>query len=128
VSHFLSNGVARPTALVCEDDAMTRRVVREVLERCGYDVIAGVDNAVDALQLVLDHRPDVLVLDLVLNGMPGEDIIAAVQDSCQTQVIVHTSFDPRLAVKMGARLFASKGNIATLERHLMRVRGIEASA
>jgi DNA-binding NarL/FixJ family response regulator len=107
---------------------MSRRLIREVLDRCGYDVLAGVDNAVDALQLVLDHRPDVLVLDLVLNGMSGEEIIMAIHESCDTKVIVHTSFDPRFAMKMGARLFASKGNVATLEKQLMRVRGIEVPA
>jgi CheY-like chemotaxis protein len=128
VSHFVSNGVARATAVVCDDDPMSRRLVREVLERCGYDVLAGVDNAVDALQLVIDHQPDVLVLDLVLNGMSGEEIIASIRDASDTHVIVHTSYDPSLAVKSGARLFARKGNVAMLEKQLMRVRGIEASA
>lgn len=128
MSHYLSNGVARPTALICDDDAMSRRLVREVLERCGFDVIAGVDNAIDALNLVIDHRPDVLVLDLVLNGMSGEEIIEAIQQASHTHVIVHSSFDPRFAVKSGARLFARKGNLAILEKQLMKLRGIEVSA
>ena len=128
MSHYLSNGVARPTAVVCDDDPLSRRLVREVLERCGYDVLAGVDNAIDALQLCLDHRPEVLVLDLALRGMSGEEIISAIHDTGDTRVIVHSSFDPRFAVKSGARLFARKGNIANLEKQLMKLRGIEVSA
>jgi DNA-binding NarL/FixJ family response regulator len=123
MSHFLSNGVApRPTAVVCDDDPMARRLVREIVERCGFDVLAGVDNAMDALSLVLDHHPVVLVLDLALNGLSGEEIISTVQESSDTQVIVHSSFDPRKAVKSGARLFASKGNIKQLEKLLLKVR------
>jgi DNA-binding NarL/FixJ family response regulator len=107
---------------------MSRRLVREVLERCGYEVLAGVDNAIDALNLVVDHHPDVLVLDLALNGMSGEEIIEAIHEACHTKVIVHTAFDPRFAVKSGARLFARKGNVATLEKQLMKLRGVEVSA
>lgn len=129
MSHFQSEGIAaRPTAVVCDDDAVTRRLVREIVERCGYEVLAGVDNAMEALTLVLDHQPRVLVLDLVLPGISGEEIIAAIQDASDTQVIVHSSFDPRFAVKSGARLFASKGNIAVLERMLLKARGIPVSA
>jgi DNA-binding NarL/FixJ family response regulator len=128
MSHFAAEGGSRPTAIICDDDPLTRRVVREVVERCGYEVLAGVDNAMDALSLVLDHHPDVLVLDLVLPGVSGEEIIAAIQDSTPTKVIVHSSFDPRHAVKSGARLFASKGNSKVLERMLLKVLGAQVSA
>jgi DNA-binding response OmpR family regulator len=127
MSHFLNQDVA-PTAVVCDDDPMARRLVREIVERCGFTVLAGVDNAMDALSLVLDHGPDVLVLDLALNGLSGEEIIAAIQDTTTTKVIVHSSFDPRRAVKNGARLFASKGNVKQLEKMLLKVRSAELSA
>ena len=127
MSHFLSEGVRRATAVICDDDPMTRRLVREIVEGCGYEVLAGVDNAMDALNLVLDHEPDVLVLDSALRGINGEEIIAAIQDSTQTKVIVHSSFDPRQAVKSGARLFASKGNIKNLEKMLLKVRAAQIS-
>jgi DNA-binding NarL/FixJ family response regulator len=129
MSHFLSNGVPpQPTAIICDDDSMTRRLVREVVERCGFEVLAGVDNAMEALHLVLDHQPDVLVLDLVLPGISGEEIISAIQDSTDTKVIVHSAYDPRKAVKSGARLFASKGNVKTLEKMLHKVLGARISA
>jgi len=107
---------------------MTRRLVREVVERCGFQVLAGVETAMEALSLVLDHQPDVLVLDLVLVGMPGEEIIAAIQDTTDTKVIVHSSFDPRHAVKNGARLFASKGNLKSLEKMLLKLVSAQVSA
>jgi len=129
MSHFLSEGVpARPTAVICDDDPMTRRLVREIAARCGYDVVAGVDNAIDALNLVLEHQPEVLVLDLALHGLRGEEIIESILECGSTRVIVHSSYDPRYALKSGARMFASKGNIKVLEKMLLKVIGVEVSA
>ncbi|HVT77565.1 MAG TPA: response regulator [Acidimicrobiales bacterium] len=128
MSHFFNDGEPRPKALICDDDPMIRRLVREVAERCGYDILAGVDNAVDALSLVMEHRPEVLVLDLALPGMGGEEVIAAIQELPGTTVVVHSAHDPRFAVKAGARTFVSKGNVALLEKTLLKVRGAEISA
>ena len=109
------------TAVICDDDRVTRQMVRSVVERAGYTVIAGVDNAMDALNVVLAHQPDVLVLDLVLPGVGGEEIIESIHECCDTKVIVHTAYDPRFAVKRGARLFVSKGQLALLETTLDRI-------
>ena len=128
MSQALNEPELRLTAVICDDDPVSRRLVRGVLERCGFEVLAGVDNAIEALQLVLDHAPDVLILDLALRGMSGEEIIATVHETEETRVIVHSSFDPRLAVLSGARMFARKGNIASLEKQLMKVRAAAVSA
>jgi DNA-binding response OmpR family regulator len=98
-------------------------MVRAIVERAGYQVLAGVDTAMDALNLVMAHQPDVLVLDLALNGMSGEEIIESIRECSETTVIVHSSNDPRFAVKRGARLFVSKGQLAQLEKTLQRVKG-----
>jgi DNA-binding NarL/FixJ family response regulator len=109
------------TAVICDDDRVTRQMVRSVVERAGFTVIAGVDNAMDALNVVLAHQPDVLVLDLVLPGLPGEEIIESIHQCSDTKVIVHTAYDPRFAVKRGARLFVSKGQLKVLEKTLARI-------
>lgn len=96
-------------------------MLRSLVEGAGYSVLAGVDNAMDALKLVVAHRPDVLVLDLVLPGVPGEEIIESIGEVCPTKVIVYSSFDPRRAVKCGARLFVAKGQVTQLEAMLLRI-------
>lgn len=121
MSESVSDGEPRLTAVVCDDDRITRQLVREVVERCGFAVLAGVDNAMDALNLVLSHQPHVIVLDLVLPGIAGEEIIATIHDATDTKVIVHTAHDPRFAVKNGARIFVSKGKVALLEQTLLRI-------
>jgi DNA-binding NarL/FixJ family response regulator len=116
------------TAVICDDDQMTRQLVRGVLEGAGYKVLAGVGTAVEALDMVLAHQVDVLLLDLVMPGIPGEDIIASINEcSRDTKVIIHSSFDPIRAVKNGARHFVSKGQLGRLEETLKRVSRREAS-
>src|SRR5438128_1040012 len=121
-----------PAAAVCDDEPMSRQIAEGVVENARYRTLAGggtaveaLDIALEALSLVLEHQPEDLVLDLALHGMRGEDIIGAIQECGGTRVIVHSSYDPRFAVKSGARLFASKGNIKVLEKMLLKVIGAE---
>ncbi|MBV9468453.1 MAG: PAS domain S-box protein [Abitibacteriaceae bacterium] len=55
--------------LVVDDEEEGRTIVTLVLEKCGAKVTA-VNNAADALRILQEQRPDVLISDL---GMPGED-------------------------------------------------------
>ena len=112
----------QPTAVICDDDQMSRSIARAVFEKAGFKVLAGVGTALDALDMVLDHRPDVLLLDLVMPGMSGEEILPAIQHgSPETQVIVYSSYDPTFAVKSGAMFVVSKGQHGKLEATVERL-------
>jgi CheY-like chemotaxis protein len=67
------------TVLLVEDEAAVRNLVRAVLERKGYVVLAAQDGA-GALDLADKHTGDIHVLltDLVLPGMNGHDLAARV--------------------------------------------------
>ena len=114
----------KPTAVICDDDAMSRQVARAIFEKAGYTVLAGVGTALEALDTVLAHRPDVLLLDLVMPGMSGEEILPSIKASCpETQVIIFSSYDPTYAVKSGAMFVVSKGQHAKLEATIERLAG-----
>jgi len=55
--------------LVAEDNAVNRELLRELLEAEGYDVTEAGDG-VEALRMVEQSRPDILLLDI---GMPELD-------------------------------------------------------
>ena len=74
-----------PTAVIVDDDAMTRQLDRGMFEKAGYEVLAGVGTAIEALDLVLTYQPDVLLLDLVLPGMSGEDILPSLKPARRTR-------------------------------------------
>ncbi|HEY2435259.1 MAG TPA: response regulator [Vicinamibacterales bacterium] len=56
--------------LIVEDDAALRRVFRMALAIAGYDVQEAGDGY-EALQLVENDRPDLVVLDLILRAVDG---------------------------------------------------------
>ena len=71
-------------ALIAEDNAVNRELLRELLESRGYDVVEACDGH-EALTVIEQTRPDILLLDI---GMPKMDGFAVVRELRQ---------DPRLA-------------------------------
>lgn len=59
--------------LIVEDDRGTRELYRQALAACGYAVVA-VEDGVDALRRIEADHPDVVVLDLMLPRLGGEDV------------------------------------------------------
>jgi len=66
------------TAGICEDDDELRGVVREALEREGYEVLATASGA-EAVRVFAERVPDVLVLDIGLPDADGRDVCQALR-------------------------------------------------
>ncbi|MFJ9036706.1 response regulator transcription factor [Streptomyces sp. NPDC102406] len=62
-----------PRVLLIEDDRAVREGVTLALHRQGHEVASAVTGE-DGLTLLRSFRPDVVVLDLMLPGMPGLDV------------------------------------------------------
>ncbi|MGD2114760.1 MAG: PAS domain S-box protein [Acidobacteriota bacterium] len=76
-------GTAEESILLVEDDAMFRGLLEEVLEDQGYTVLAAGEPA-EALKL-LDRRGkavDLVVTDLVMPGMTGDELVRRLQARC----------------------------------------------
>jgi type II secretory ATPase GspE/PulE/Tfp pilus assembly ATPase PilB-like protein/CheY-like chemotaxis protein len=79
----------RPTGakvLLVDDEDQLRRVMRDLLERDGYDVIEAADG-VEALDQVDRHGPDIIVLDLNLPGLDGYGVLSHLRSRRVTQHI-----------------------------------------
>jgi DNA-binding response OmpR family regulator len=61
--------------LVVDDDPSVRALVRDVLELEGHDVELAVDGYA-ALRAVAASRPDCVVLDVMMPGMDGHEVLA----------------------------------------------------
>jgi signal transduction histidine kinase len=68
----------RQQILVVDDHKPLRKAVQMVLEREGYDVLTAADGA-QALSLMEDHRPDLIVADIMMPEMDGYDFYRAVR-------------------------------------------------
>ena len=78
------------TILLAEDHAMFRQALRTLLEaEPDFSVVAEAGNGLEILPLVEAHRPDVLVLDLVMPGLDGlETTRRVVKAFPETKVVV----------------------------------------
>ena len=76
----------RPRVLAVDDDPHDLRYVREALARSGYDpVVTGEPE--EALRLVADERPELVLLDLMLPGTDGIELMKDILDVADVPVI-----------------------------------------
>jgi CheY-like chemotaxis protein len=74
-SLFRKTSARRSVVLVVDDEREIRELEQSMLERAGYEVVAAADGAT-ALQLVSEGlRVDVVVADLMMPGMDGEEMM-----------------------------------------------------
>ena len=81
--------------MLVDDVSDVRRLVRIGLKmRGGFDVVAEAANGHRAIELVLEHRPDVVVLDLGLPDLAGSDVVSRIRESAPgTKIVVFTGID-----------------------------------
>ncbi len=100
-----------PLVLVVDDDAKIRKLVRFNLEQRGYRVWEAEDGG-EAIAAVERDTPDLVILDLVLPGMSGNDICLAIRDRSDVPIIVmsaHNEEDLKVrALDCGADDFVTK--------------------
>lgn len=65
--------------LVVEDDPSIRRVIVLALKSAGYTDIVEVDSGDGALTAAAEHRPDLVLLDIMLPGMDGIAVCRALR-------------------------------------------------
>ncbi|MFC3552291.1 response regulator [Lysobacter cavernae] len=73
--------------LVVDDQAANLRVVGVLLSRQGYEVIAASSGA-EALQRYAETPPDLILLDMMMPGMDGFDVLAALREQGAPRVPV----------------------------------------
>lgn len=78
------------SVVLADDHPIVRRGLRGALEaEAEFAVVAETGDGLETVRLVERHRPDVLVLDLMMPGLSGLDVLPIVrQRSPQTRVVV----------------------------------------
>ena len=65
--------------LLVDDSGLARRSVRQMLESDGYDVVEAEDGMA-ALERYFLEKPDIVLLDLVMKGMMGMDVLEKLRE------------------------------------------------
>jgi len=68
------------SVLLVDDEPMTLRVMRQALEKDGYQITTAFDGK-DALEKIAASQPDVLITDIQMPRMSGKELCLQIQDS-----------------------------------------------
>ncbi len=104
----------RIRVLLADDHPAVRAGIRQFLERDpSIEVIAEAGNGEEALALIAQHRPDVVILDLRMPGLSGLEVLRQLRaEHPEIRVLVLTAYDddPYIfaALRAGARGYLLK--------------------
>src|SRR5512142_217444 len=82
--------VHRDRALVVDDEPPLVQVVTGYLDREGFEVV-GAGDGESAVRLAREHRPDVVVLDLMLPGIDGLEVCRRLRTFTDAYIIMLTA-------------------------------------
>ena len=99
------------TILVVDDEPQIVDICRDYLKAAGFNVLAA-NSGPDGLTLARRHRPDLIVLDLLLPGMDGLDVCRTLRRESDTPIIMLTArveeSDKLIGLELGADDYMTK--------------------
>ena len=78
--------------LIVDDSALSRRTLRRILESAGYEAVEA-DDGMTALEIYFLEKPDLVLLDLVMKGMYGLDVLLKLREMDPKALVVVASAD-----------------------------------
>jgi len=108
--------------LVVDDSALSRRTLRRILEEAGYSVVEA-GEGMTALEMYFIEKPNAVVLDLVMKGMYGLDVLKKLREMDHEARIVIASAD----IQSSTRTLAEEaGAYAVINKPLVAAEVIDA--
>jgi CheY-like chemotaxis protein len=125
------------TVMSVDDSEISRDFIEAHLESAGFPVL-GVASAKDALAMLVERTPDLILLDVVMPGMNGFELCKLLRQRCSKRPFLpilflssSDTFETRLeATAAGADAFITKpyepaALVATVRAHLKRAAFLE---
>lgn len=106
----------KPKLLLVDDSGMARRSLRHILEAQGVEVIEAEDG-LTALERYFSERPDVVMLDLVMKGMYGLDVLEKLRQMDPAARVIVVSADVQ---ESSHQLVADAGAVAFINKPVDR--------
>jgi DNA-binding response OmpR family regulator len=103
--------VSARRVLVADDDQDVRKLVCDLLERAGYEVVGAADGQ-ECLRALYQRHPDLVVLDVGMPGLDGWEALSRIREVANVPVLMLTAraeeFDRVRGLRAGADDYVSK--------------------
>jgi diguanylate cyclase (GGDEF)-like protein len=110
-----SGNLLEAVVMMVDDEPVNIEVIQIHLEEAGYSKFLSTSEPLNALDLLVEHRPDVLLLDLIMPGMSGFEIMAQMETENMMKdvptIVLTSSKDAATklkALELGATDFLAK--------------------
>lgn len=88
-----------PHVVIIDDEFTSRAILKQVVQGIQDDIVVKTfPNPVDALDWIRDHQPDLILVDYVMHGMTGLDVVRSIRKISTLEgvpVVVITSLEDR---------------------------------
>jgi two-component system KDP operon response regulator KdpE len=102
---------AEPLVLAVDDESGILRLIKLELSSQGFRVVTA-DDGTSALRMAEEHRPDIVLLDIVMPDMTGLEVMRRLRERVNTPVILLTAkgsdSDKVKGLEMGADDYIAK--------------------
>ena len=117
------------TVLIVDDAVFMRNILRAIITDKGYTVVAEAASGIEAMKILHDQDPDIVILDIILPDANGLDLLESILTvSPQVKVVICSSISQEPIIKKaldhGAKAFIQKP--FTPEKVLAALESLEA--
>ena len=85
------------TIFIVDDHPVIRLAIRMLLEHEGYEIVGETDNGVDAMQMIRECVPDLIILDISIPKLDGLEVLSRFNTMNSTlKTLVLTAQSPKL--------------------------------
>jgi two-component system chemotaxis response regulator CheY len=99
--------------LIVDDAAFMRMMIKDILEKNGFEVVGEANNGIKAVELFKKESPDVITMDITMPDMDGIEAVKAIkQIDSSAKIIMCSAMGQQTmvmdAIKAGAKDFIVK--------------------
>src|SRR5690625_1393649 len=106
--------------LIVDDAAFMRMMIKDILEKNGYEVVGEAQNGVEAVEKYEELSPDLVTMDITMPEMDGIEALKKIQEINPEATVIMCSAMGQQAMVIDAIQAGAKDFIRSEERRVGR--------